>query len=181
MAIIAKAENSDGSKFLHPEGQFTGRCIDVIDHGYVDTFWQGVKQVKHKITIRFYAGEHNEEGKPLFVNSRFTLSLHENSALRPFLESWRAKKFTQAELEGFDVEVLIGVSALLSVIHNEKDGKTYANIMTAMKLPKGMESPYELPDYVRVCDRPKEDAKPVPVAVAGPSTPWDGDDDDLPF
>jgi len=177
MPIIAT--EGSGKKYPpHPADQFAARCIDVIDLGMVKTVYDGHEKEQHKVVIRFFCGQYLEgdEGpEPWFVGRRFTLSLHERGNLRPFLETWRGQKFTEAELEGFDLEMLIGAPAFLDIQHNTRDDVTYANVMVCTRLPKGMEKPPELPGYVRVCDRVDEDG-------GQPSGKPDEDDSDsLPF
>jgi hypothetical protein len=64
--------------------------------------------------------------------------MHEKSTLRKTLESWRGKKFEDADFGpgGFDVRKLLGVGCFLSIIHTTKNDKTYSNISAVMKLPK---------------------------------------------
>ena len=192
MAIIASAQGK-GTIPPHPEGQFPGVCIDVIDRGLVESSYLGVKKMKHKVTIRFWCGEYGEradgESIPLFVDEWFVLSLHEKSALRPFLESWRGKKFTDAELKAFDLETLIGVPAFLQVSQNTVGEKVYANTDSVMKLPKGVPGIPPLADYVRVCDRPERDApsgnsseyEQKVRALANASVSHDEDDNEPPL
>jgi len=173
MPIIA-TEGSSKKYPPHPADQYAGRCIDVIDLGMVKTVYDGHEKEQHKVVIRFFCGqffEGDEGPEPWFVGRRFTLSLHERGNLRPFLETWRGKPFTQAELDGFDLEMLIGAPAFLDIQHNTRDDRTYANIMVCTRLPKGMEAPAVLEGYVRACDRVEDDG--------GPSTKQD--EDDLPF
>jgi hypothetical protein len=75
---------------------------------------------------------------PRGISKRYTLSLNEKASLRKDLQSWRGKPFTSAELAGFDVSRLIGANCLLSVLHQDRAGATYANISTISSLPKGM-------------------------------------------
>lgn len=181
--LIARA--GSGSNIPpHPEDQYAATCIDIIDLGMVETTWQGKTKQAHKIVLRFFCGEFfkdNEgEQRPLWVDKRLTFSLHENSAMRPFLESWRGQKFTDSELhEGFNVAKLLHAPAFIQVAHNQTPERTYANIATIMKLPKGMKAPGVPDGYVRVKDRPPRD-EPVnngARTVGGYSEP----DDDLPF
>ena len=163
----------------HPEGQFAAKCIDIVDLGMVEMTWQGQTRRKHRIFLRFFCGQYFEdesgERRPLWIDKYFTLSLHENSALRPFLEAWRGRKFTEEELRGFNVAKLLHADALIQVSHNITPEKTYANIDSIMRLPKGMEPAPMLEGYVRVKDRPKDEGP-----VKAPS-PFDDEDDDLPF
>jgi hypothetical protein len=194
MPIIATA--GSGSTFTpHPEGAFPAVCADIHDLGMVEVTYKDVTKSQHKIDIYFYCGEDKQEngkpvlldGKPvrLFVRSRFTLTLDERGRLRPFLESWRGKKFTADELNGFDVERLIGAPAFLQVLHNENNGTTYANIQSIMKLPKGAEAPAVPGEYVRFCDRPTEDEpKQAPQRSSYDdfqAPALEDIDDDLPF
>jgi hypothetical protein len=177
VAIVASAESGGSTKYLHPAGQFIAVCIDVIDLGMVDVNWQGNIKKQHKAVIRFWCGENNEEGEPLFVGERFTLSLHEQSALRPFLEAWRGKVFTAEELRGFDLEKLIGVPALIQVTHATRNERTFANITSIMMPPKGSDKIAPLADYVRAKDRTQQDAPGANVR-----RPFENDDEDnLPF
>lgn len=86
----------------------------------------------------------NEEKgeQPFVVAKDFTLSLHEKSSLRPFLNSWRGKTLTDEECNAFDVAVLLGKPCMLNVIHKEsKNGKTSAQVASIAALPKGIACP----------------------------------------
>lgn len=136
----------------------------------------GKEKMTHKINIVWQIDETRDDGKPFTVRKRYTLSLHEKAALRKDLESWRGRAFTEQELQGFDLENLLKVPALLNIIHNQKDGSTFANVASIMRLPKTMQAP-EITDYVRVCDRIPDDAPPPddPGAFGNIS------DEDVPF
>lgn len=179
MAIIAK---DGGTGFtLHPEGQFRAVCVDVVDKGIVETTWQGKTRSRHVVRVVFQSDEELENGRPAIASRQFTLSLGEKSALRPFLESWRGRKFTAEELDGFDLESLIGANAVIQVLHERKGDKTYDNIVSAMKLMKGMEK-LTPRDYVRVCDRQEQHASANGDGYGpGMDDVPPPDDDDLPF
>jgi hypothetical protein len=74
----------------------------------------------------------------MVISREFTLSMHEKSTLRAFLESWRGQKFTEEEAKKFDITKLMGVPCQLNVTHVEKGEKTYANIQGATPLHKSM-------------------------------------------
>lgn len=143
-----------------PEGLHQAVCIDVIDLGLVKTEW-GEKQ---KCRLLFQIGLFNEDGTETLnpdtdpparfqVRRDFGLSLSEKSLLRPFLESWRGRKFTKEELAGFDLDKLLGVNCQLQIIHNITDaGKTYANIQAVVPVGRGMET-LQAEGYTKVRDR----------------------------
>lgn len=131
-------------------GSYTARCISVIDLWTQEMEWQGELKEVRKIKITFELPTekeifNEEKGEQPFVLSReFTFSLSEKWKLRPFLENWRWKKFTDEELAGFDISKLIWVPWLISVIHSEYKGKVYANIGSVTPLVKWMECPSQI-------------------------------------
>jgi hypothetical protein len=162
-----------------PEGVHQAVCVDVVDHGDVTSEFGGKRIVQHKIDVRWQIDEVNpENGKPFLVIQRYTLSLDKKANLRKALVSWRGRDFTKEELEGFDVENLIGVNCQLNIIHNVTDDATYANVASITPLGKKSEKILPL-DYVRVQDRP-------PLGENGNAGVGDGSgevgpDDDIPF
>ena len=74
---------------------------------------------------------------PRVISKMYTLSLSDKANLRHDLETWRGKEFTKTELDGFDLQRVLGVSCMLQVMHKEKDGKMYANITNIIPAPKG--------------------------------------------
>lgn len=150
MAIIA-SDTGGGRDFEPiPAGGAAAVCDMMVDLGMQDG---GTYGPKHKVYIRFQVPEHRiqfeKDGQqfdlPAVVGVTFTLSLSEKSNLRPFLESWRGKKFTAEEVRGFDITKVAGAPAYLNIVHEDgigkNAGKTFANIASIMPLPKGMPVP----------------------------------------
>ena len=144
--IIAK-QTSSGSDFkLPPAGSFMARLYRIIDIGTQTTEWMGKKKMQRKIIAMFELhGEDNDgqplqtaEGQPLIVSKRYTLSLDEKATLRKDLEAWRGKEFTQEELDGFNLEVLLGKCCMVSITHSTYDGKEYANIAGISQVPAAL-------------------------------------------
>ena len=162
MSIIAKENRREWTQ--PPEGLHPGICVDVIDLGLVKTEWGD----KEKIRLIWEVALFKEDGvteqlnpdfdepKRFEVRRDFGLSLSEKSALRPFLESWRGRKFTPKELEGFDLEKLLAVNCQLQLIHNiTEQGRIYSNVQAAVPLGRGMAKVHPANGYVRVKDRVK--------------------------
>jgi hypothetical protein len=178
MPIIVKA-NADFEN--HPEGQFRAVCVDVVDLGEVLNKKWG--KVQHKVALVFHTEAKTKDGRPFEVWERHTATLDEKANLRKFLQGWRGKAFTPAELEAFDLEKLIGVGAFIQVVHNVSGDKTYANIGSIMLPPKGTEKLSLTEGYERRKDRkPAVSQSPEP-AMAGPANPGDAydPDDEMPF
>jgi len=106
-------ENTSSTEFeTPPEGVFPARCYRLIDLGTVAGEWQGKPTHNRKVLVSFeLLGEDclMSDGRPFAVSRRFTLSLAEKSAFRAFVQQWRARPFTPAELQGgFDINRLLG-------------------------------------------------------------------------
>ena len=131
--------------YAPPEaGTFTARCIALIDLGTQRTTYEGEAKSAHKLLLQFEITDPDNrraDGEPFTVSKRFTASLHAKAALRGFLEAWRGRPFTPEELRGFDLKTLLGVPCLLGIVHSSKEGRTFANISSCMRLPKGMAAP----------------------------------------
>jgi len=129
-----------------PSGMHRAICYRFIDLGTQESEYQGETKHLRKILLSFelvdeimeYEIDGEKRSGPFSVHQRFTWSMHEKSKLRPFLESWRGKPFSETDLAagGFDAKNLVGVGCYLNVIHNEANGRTYANISSANPLPK---------------------------------------------
>jgi hypothetical protein len=177
--VIVKG--TGGSDFQPaPTGAHAAVCCDVRDLGLVTSTYNGKEKTQQKVLLSWLINELRDDGKHYMVAQRFTASLHEKASLRKFLESWRGRPFTEKELEGFDVETLIGAPCLLNVIHETKGGRTYANIASIMRLPKGMESPKIPADFVRYQDRPAAKAQDDAPAHDDADAPAEVDDE-VPF
>lgn len=133
-----------------PEGLQHSVCCDVYDMGVVD----GPFGPQHKLQISWQTDERDEKGRRYLVIRTYTASLNEKGKLRPMLESWRGKKFTAAELEGFDIEKLIGANCQLQIIHKLKaDGAKGYDVQAVVPAPKGVAALRVDPDFVRKQDR----------------------------
>ena len=153
-----------------PEGLHQGVCVDVVDLGMVES---GKWGAKHKVRIIWQLEQRDEETDRRFtVSQSYNISLNEKATLRHHLEAWRGRKFTAEELQGFDLEKLIGVNCQIQVVHNIADDKrVWANVQAIVPVGKGM-TKIQPEDYVRVKDR---DTAP---ATNGASAT---DDEDVPF
>jgi hypothetical protein len=134
-----------------PEGLHQAVCVDVVDLGLVEGPWGA----KPTVEIRWELDlTHEETGRPFLVSKRYTLTLNEKGNLRPMLEAWLARKFTPQELEGFDLEKLLGVSCQLQLVHVLTErGAVFANVQAVVPLGRGMTKLRPSEDYVRVCHR----------------------------
>lgn len=108
----------------------------------------------------FELDSEDEDGNRFVVGKRYTKSLNEKSNLRQDLSRWRNRNFKSSELKnGFDLESLIGVSAIVYISHNETDKRTYANIESILPPEQGKDGNPQWfvtrpsGEYVRVIER----------------------------
>ena len=141
MSLLAKEPENE--RILISEGVHLAVCIGVWDLGtqHNKIFDKEVHQIlimweipDERITV-------DNKDLPLAISKRYTLSLNEKANLRKDLEAWRGKAFPAETLkEGFDLKKILGKTCQIQIIHNENNGKTYANIAGIMALPKGTKS-----------------------------------------
>jgi hypothetical protein len=134
-----KATNSGADFELCPGGTYIARCYRVIDKGTTENSFG---KMAHKVLISWELPTTlMHDGKPFSVHSTYTASTHEKSNLRRDLTQWRGAEFTQAEIDEFDLKRVLGVPGYLTVIHNEKGDRTYANVAGIISLPQGIQCP----------------------------------------
>jgi hypothetical protein len=178
MADTIVAKNEGGTYQLAPAGQYQAVCCDVVDLGIVETTWKGNIKKVHKCAIIFQLDELDDKGKRYEVAERFTVSMYDAARLRKFLGDWRGKSYTDEEAEvGAPLHKLEGINALVQIEHNTSNGKTYANVGSIMKAPKGAPT-MSIKDYTRAALWKKAEAPP-PEPQQEQQQPED--DDDLPF
>ena len=130
---------------LCPAGNHLAVCCRVIDIGTQDITYQGRVTSQRKVFVEWQIpAERTIDGEPVTIGKRYTLSSSEKSNLRRDLESWRGKRFTDADFDGdnaFDLSSILGASCFLSVVHNDRNGQTYADVTSVAGLPKGTPKP----------------------------------------
>ena len=212
MAINATSTGG-APRELIPQGNYIARCYKMIEIGTVDEIILGEKKTMHKVRIgwelptelRVFDKEKGEQ--PLVIDKEYTLSMHEKSALRKDLKSWRGKDFTEEQAKSFDIAKLLGAPCMLNIIHKTtRGGKDYAMISNISSLPKGFNCPPQIndtfewnfedkfdaaelekmPDFIK--DKVKSSAEyktlmndPIDLPHNPPTVDDEGTDDDVPF
>jgi hypothetical protein len=142
------SEGASGASFTPcPPGSYLARCTRLVDLGTQSSDYQGETKTGRKLLLTFTvldAETRREDGGPYHLAKRFSASLHEKSALRKDLASWRGRDFTPEELKGFNLRDVLGKSAFISVIHTAKGDRTFANLAGLMKPPRGMADRFPL-------------------------------------
>lgn len=140
---------SGGDFEIVPAGNHLAVCYRFIDLGTQLVEYKGAQKTQRKILISWELPNEllttgDYAGQPFTMGKKYTWSMSEKANLRKDLESWRGKSFTDDDFEGpnrFNTHKLIGAPCMLSVVHDSRDGNTYANIKAIAALPKGMARP----------------------------------------
>ena len=134
MSLISKTGASDDFKLVH-EGTHLARCYLMVDVGLQETPFGD----KEKVVLGWEIPEQKmDDGRPMIIYSTYTNSMHEKSNLRRDIENWRGKKLTDDESRAFDLRTVLGHPCQLSVVHNENNSRTYANVAAVTGIPKGL-------------------------------------------
>ena len=151
MADRIDAKNSDSKFRPHPEGQFVGQCVDVIDLGQkVEDYPGKPTSLSHKCALVFRTGELNiETGELVDIAQEYTVSMGEKANLRKALESWRGKPYSEEDCEaGVPLDKLEGQYALVGVGNKTSaKGKKYGYIISLVAIPKQMKK--DLPGFAQ--------------------------------
>lgn len=135
-----------------PEGHTKFVLVDVVDLGWKPTNFGDKQMVK-------LVGEIEElmpdDKGPYLVSDRYNASLFDKSHLRIIVEALLGRALTEAEVNDFDLDVLIGKCCTINVEHYTNDrNQTFANIRGAFKLkPKDGEPLQPSGHYIRIKDR----------------------------
>ncbi len=149
-----------------PAGNHLGRIYSIIHIGTTldDTPWGAKERNKVRITWEL-PNERREfkdgEGeKPYSISGTYTLNFGEKANLRKVVEGIFGRQIYDEEAAQFDVELLVGQTAMVNVTHRTKDGKTYANIENVTPVPKGMviPEPVNKPLVLNYSDKWSEEA-----------------------
>jgi hypothetical protein len=125
-----------------PAGTHLAVCYRFIDLGTQETEFNGQKKHQHKVLMGWeLPDELMEDGKPFVTQKRYTWSMSEKANLRADLESWRGRAFEEQDFGTFNIKNVLGKSCVLTIVHETKNGKTYANIAAVGKPMKGMSAP----------------------------------------
>ena len=214
MPLIARDTSRAQVDPVEP-GVYIGVCYGVVDLGTHTNPTFNVE--KHQVLITWELpdarADFEKDGEmvnqPRVISRRYTLSLSDKANLRKDLESWRGRKFTPDELEGFDLRAILGKPCQLQVVHEtSKDGRMFANVATIMALPKGMSAPAktenpqvyfsledavenpelpEVPDWVKKIITESKEWQGLEEGGTAPARAVDApeqggeDDDDIPF
>ena len=170
----------------HPQGLSEGIIYEVEDIGLQETPFGP----KHKIIIKTESMQHkvkegDQAGQPLTIWTRYNLSGHKNSQLRPCREAILGRQLTEDEAHKFDSDELIGVRVFYVIIHQQgNDGRMYAKIDSIGRLEDQTKGTMTMTPAVQepaAQGQPGEPSANTPQVPAGQPMGGGSSGDDLPF
>ena len=160
MAIVVKEPESNSNFTPIETGTYQSVCAEVIDMGMRESNTFDKKGVingtteKQKVSIVWELSEVRDDGKRYTFSKEYTSSLHEKAGLRKDLDSWRGVPFTPEELQGFDLERVVGANCMITIsAYAKQNGHEGRKITGVSKLMKGLEkmdvsAEYERPKWI---------------------------------
>jgi hypothetical protein len=153
-----------------PKGSHVARLYQIIHLGTTHFEYKGEAKSSNKIRLTFELCNERkvftegEEAKPYSISREFGWNMSPRGKLRPFIEGMLGVALDDDEAYNIDIESLLGEACLVTVVHEEKNGNTYANILNASPLPKGMEAPatYNPTVFLSVEDATEEQILALP-------------------
>lgn len=145
---MATITNKVADKVLVPEGTHVARCFKFMHLGHILNKFNEIRD-----TIRFsfelpdvtYVFDEQKGEEPMSISRDYGNFLGDSTTLKSHLQAWRGKAFTNEEMEGFDVENVVGAACMITVIHKtSKAGKLYAQITSITALPKSVTCPTQV-------------------------------------
>lgn len=147
MSIKAEFQKEgDFKKELVPKGSHVARLYSIIHIGKIEEEYMGESKMMDKVMLRFELPNEirtfGEKGElPMAISGEYTLSLGEKANLRKIVEGILGESLDETQAY-YGVESLAGKTCLLNVVHKtSRKGNEYAQIASAMPLPKGMTAP----------------------------------------
>ena len=136
---------------LPPAGTHRAVLYKIINLGTLDTEWKGEAKKSHKIRLFWelsdeqieYEVNGEKKSGPFSIGRKFTFSMGDNSHLYPIVTGITGG-LTDDERWNFDIESLLGQTCLVTVVHDEYEGRKYAKVTAATSLPKSMETPEQV-------------------------------------
>lgn len=137
-----------------PEDNHIGICYAVVDLGFHENDYMGNVTTQRKLRLSWILPNTAMEkgdlaGKPFSVSKEYTFSMTPKANLFKDMRNWIGAKLSDTELQEIDFEGLLGVPAMVNVVHKESQrGNIYAVVAGVSRVPKGIEVPAleEIPD-----------------------------------
>lgn len=122
-------------------GVYIAICVGVLDLGeqYSEKFKNYRNEVQFVWELYGETVEVDGEQKPRQLSRTFSVAASKKSNLRGFISGWNGVQYSDDQFADLDLFTQVGKACQLNVVLN--DTGEYANVDSAIPLPKGMPAP----------------------------------------
>ena len=122
-------------------GVYIAICVGVLDLGeqYSEKFKNYRNEVQFIWELCGETVEVDGEQKPRQLSRTFSVAASKKSNLRGFISGWNGVQYSDDQFSDLDLFTQVGKACQLNVVLN--DTGEYANVDSAIPLPKGMPAP----------------------------------------
>lgn len=122
-------------------GVYIAICVGVLDLGeqYSEKFKNYRNEVQFVWELCGETVEVDGEQKPRQLSRTFSVAASKKSNLRGFISGWNGVQYSDDQFADLDLFTQVGKACQLNVVLN--DTGEYANVDSAIPLPKGMPAP----------------------------------------
>lgn len=122
-------------------GVYIAICVGVLDLGeqYSEKFKNYRNEVQFVWELSGETVEVDGEQKPRQLSRIFSVAASKKSNLRGFISGWNGVQYSDDQFSDLDLFTQVGKACQLNVVLN--DTGEYANVDSAIPLPKGMPAP----------------------------------------
>lgn len=122
-------------------GVYIAICVGVLDLGeqYSEKFKNYRNEVQFVWELCGETVEVDGEQKPRQLSRTFSVAASKKSNLRGFISGWNGVQYSDDQFADLDLFTQVGKACQLNVVLN--DTWEYANVDSAIPLPKGMPAP----------------------------------------
>jgi hypothetical protein len=131
-----------------PKGNHLAILYSIVDIGQQEVTYKGEVKMQPKIIFTFELCNKKKtfDGveKPVVISDMFTNSMSSKAKLRPIVEGLIGTKLRDDEAYNFDFQSykeLLGKPCMVTIVHNESKGNTYANIGSVTPIEEGRTVP----------------------------------------
>lgn len=147
MSVFNQKASAPMSTDTPPSGSHPAVLVALIDFGTHLEEYQGKAKKTHKVYLLWEMVESPVSGQPSrnhVVGNRYTLSFAPSAKLREMIETWRGRKL--ADGESFDLKTILGRKCFVTVGHQAKGDRTYANLQNVGPVPVLKGKPLDVPE-----------------------------------
>lgn len=137
MARTFQKPAEDGDFIPAPEGTGAAVLTVLAFLGLHESTWQGKPRTRELVGLSYELADRSEDGRALAVNEVVSVSFSEKAKLYARIKALCGGREPP---EGWDLAKLLGRPCLVTVVHSERDGYTYANVEAVSPMPRGMQA-----------------------------------------